>query len=204
MADFKKADATQDGEPTLQSLDAKITKLTSAMDSIVEKMTKDAEEEKKATDAEEEKKTKDADEEKKAKDAEEVAKKTGDADEEKKTKDAEACAAKAMDAAVKREVAVAMDSYAVKFREEAAEKEELARKLTPFIGVFDHRKMSLTEVATHAVKALKLDVPAGQETAALGGYLQGKKPATPARTQGTGMDSKQKSTAVDAYINGSK
>lgn len=78
--------------------------------------------------------------------------------------------------------APAMDEKAVIGR--LAARDALVRRVTPLIGVFDHAGLTEAEVASYAVKKLKLNAPAGLERATLDGYLQsaavGATPTTPA------------------------
>ncbi|RIQ76130.1 DUF2213 domain-containing protein [Bordetella avium] len=58
-----------------------------------------------------------------------------------------------------------------------AERDKLAQRVTPHIGVFDHSSMaSAQEVATYAAKKLGLSVTSDSALHVLNGYLQGAKP----------------------------
>ena len=66
----------------------------------------------------------------------------------------------------------------------ASARDKLAREVSAVVGTFDHSEMTTAEVAAYAVKKLEITVPAGQEQAALTGYLAARKPST----VGFGMD----------------
>lgn len=75
-----------------------------------------------------------------------------------------------------------------------AQRDELAEKLSPFIGTFDHKSMTPVQVAKYGVEKLGLTgVTAGQEAVALNAYLHGRVPAhkQPVIT-GFGLDSAEK------------
>ncbi|WP_019573346.1 DUF2213 domain-containing protein [Curvibacter lanceolatus] len=57
------------------------------------------------------------------------------------------------------------------FAAQAARRDRLAVALSKHIGTFDHAEMTESEVAAYGVKKLGLSVAAGQEAAALAGYL---------------------------------
>jgi hypothetical protein len=79
-------------------------------------------------------------------------------------------------------------------------KNELASKLSGFIGTFDHADMTLDEVGAYAVDKLKIPgVAKGAEVSAITAYLHGRKPVY----EQTGMDkSEVVSASVDSYLNG--
>jgi hypothetical protein len=79
-------------------------------------------------------------------------------------------------------------------------KNELASKLSGFIGTFDHADMTLDEVGAYAVDKLKIPgVVKGAEVSAVTAYLHGRKPVY----EQTGMDkSEVVSASVDGYLNG--
>lgn len=89
---------------------------------------------------------------------------TKDADEEKKD-DKKDDKKDAMDAAAIRK------SLFV----EISHRDQLAKKLSPHIGVFDHAEMSLAEVAKYGVKKLGLNCKSGHEISILDGYLMAAK-----------------------------
>lgn len=57
------------------------------------------------------------------------------------------------------------------FAAQAARRDRMASALSKHIGTFDHAEMTEAEVAAYGVKKLGLSVAAGQEAAALAGYL---------------------------------
>lgn len=83
---------------------------------------------------------------------------------------------------------------------EISERDSLAKKLSPFIGVFDHSDKTLDEVAAYGVKKLGLKCKKGHESSILEGYLAAAK--TTAVTATAAMDSAPASSSsiVDAYL----
>lgn len=57
---------------------------------------------------------------------------------------------------------------------EVSERDGLVAKLSPLVGVFDHKTMTLDEVAKYGVKKLGLECADGQEHILLRGYLAAK------------------------------
>jgi len=53
-----------------------------------------------------------------------------------------------------------------------AKRDQLAAKLSPFIGTFDHSAMTEQQVAAYGIKKLNLTAPTGAEAAVLAGYMQ--------------------------------
>lgn len=88
---------------------------------------------------------------------------------------------------------------------EIAKRDDLASRLSGFIGTFDHAEKTLAEVASYGAEKLGLKgIPAGQEIYALEGYMHGRK--APALGEGVGMDGGlvKKSTEIDEYLSGTK
>ena len=93
----------------------------------------------------------------------------------------------AMDAAVTKAVKPLQDEIAAlkvsggpkAMVVEIAKRDELANKLSPFVGVFDHKEMTLTDVAKYGADKLKLPVEAGQEISSVQAYLHGRTPPRP-------------------------
>lgn len=171
-------------------------KAKEAADAAAVKAAKDAEEaetakkEKEAAD----KAAKDAaeEEEKKKKDAEDAE------EEEKKKKDA--MDSKERIAALESTVTTLQKRGVKDYLGEIKQRDQLASDLSQHIGTFDHSEMTVDEVAAYGVEKLKLTVDAGQEKAALAGYLQGSKKSTVAFA----LDAKPKSSEVDSYLTGTK
>lgn len=121
-------------------------------------------------------------------DAEEEEKKKA---EDKKAKDEAEAKEKekgAMDSAIKdltNQVETLKKEGFKSIMKEAAQRDELAEQVSQFVGTFDHSEMTKQEVATYGVEKLGIKCDKGQEIAALGGYLHGRKPDTTA----FGMDS---------------
>lgn len=171
-----------------------------------------AEAEEKAKKDVEDKKAKDAAEASDAEEAKakEVAdKKARDEAEEKKKDDEKGMDAKmlriAEDAAAK---ALKTAPTFADFAKEAKERDELAAKLVPVIGVFDHKEKTLAQVATYGVEKLGLKAPAGQEQVALDSFFVGRKAHS---TTGFALDARAKANGsskaaskISAHINGAK
>lgn len=182
------------GEDTMTPEEEK--KAKEAADAAAVKAAKDAEEaetakkEKEAAD----KAAKDAaeEEEKKKKDAEDAE------EEEKKKKDA--MDSKERIAALESTVTTLQKRGVKDYLGEIKQRDQLASDLSQHIGTFDHSEMTVDEVAAYGVEKLKLTVDAGQEKAALAGYLQGSKKSTVAFA----LDAKPKSSEVDSYLTGTK
>ena len=102
--------------------------------------------------------------------------------------------AKEVRALVAREVAKALagKSSAMDSKEvmrEIKQRDDLASRLSHFIGTFDASEMSHAEVAAYGIKKLEISAPKGSEAAVLHGYLHGR--ATPASRAVSAMDSKE-------------
>lgn len=59
---------------------------------------------------------------------------------------------------------------------QVGQRDELAEKLSGFIGTFDHKTMTLDAVAKYGVEKLGLTAPKGAELVALDAWLHGRKP----------------------------
>lgn len=96
-------------------------------------------------------------------------------EDEKKDKEA---MDKAMDAAITKKVSEQIESFkktALKqITRDAVQRDELAGQLSNFVGTFDHSEMSREEVAAYGVKQLGIKCDAGQEFAALSGFLHNR------------------------------
>ncbi len=55
-------------------------------------------------------------------------------------------------------------------------RDELARKLTPFVGVFDHAPMTAQQVAEYGVEKLGIKCDKGTESVSLNAWMQGRTP----------------------------
>lgn len=94
----------------------------------------------------------------------------------------------------------AQDSMRVIMRE-ISSRDDLAKRLAPHIGVFDHKEKTLSEVAAYGAKKLGLKCAKGSEQAAVDGYLAGARVVKTA----TAQDSNQVvSSCIDAYLAGGK
>lgn len=99
----------------------------------------------------------------------------------------------------------AMDAVMMKkLVKEFSDKEKLADNLSHFVGVFDSREMTLSEVSQYGVSKLGLKCQKGHEQTALDAYFKGKKDSF--KPTSSAMDHKSTSTKgdplVEAYIRG--
>lgn len=85
---------------------------------------------------------------------------------------------------------------------QVSRRDALAKSLAPHIGTFDHAEMDEAEVAKYGVKKLGLNVPAGQEAAALAGYLA--RPASTTTTTTVAQDSSNGDNFVTRHLNKGK
>lgn len=191
---------TQTGEkkaPTLDSLAAAMDEISKVLSKIVAK----DEEEMKAAE------TKKADEEKAEADkkaADEAAAVEAAKTEKEKLEGDK----KGMDAMEKKLTAVQDELDTVKkngiktLLAEVSQRDQLAQRLAPFIGSFDHAEKTLSEVAEYGAEKLGLKCEKGQEKTALDGYLHGRD----APTAFVSVDSKDKKveSGMTAYLNGQK
>ena len=83
---------------------------------------------------------------------------------------------------------------------EISERDALVAQVSAHIGTFDHSKMLKQDVAVYATGKLGIKCVAGQEVAALQGFLHGRSPATPVLSAGDSNN--VPSSQVDDYING--
>lgn len=87
---------------------------------------------------------------------------------------------KTMDAKIKKlqtELSVVKDGQIKTLLREVSQRDALANRLAPFIGVFDHKEKSLNEVAQYAIKTLGIKCEAGQEIPVLNGFLLNRQPS---------------------------
>lgn len=82
---------------------------------------------------------------------------------------------------------------------EIAKRDDLARKLAPHIGTFDHSEMTLGEVAVYGAEKLKIEGAKGSEIVAVGAYLHNRTPMR--KLEATGLDSKD-TGSVNSYLTG--
>lgn len=109
----------------------------------------------------------------------------------------------AMDAAIKKLESAKPDPMAIAkaIAQDAADKSDLVGRLTPVVGVFDHSRMTCSEVAAYGVEKLGLTTPKGTEAVALDMYLRGR--SENSRPAARAADS-QPTGALAAYIAGKK
>jgi len=155
--EVKKADETKAAADAANIAEAiaGLTKRLDAMDSAIKALS--------ASDA----KAKDEGEEEIVKEDEE---KAVGAEEDKKAMDAMDSQVKALTAALD-----GMKKDGIKsLVKEVAARDELATKLAAHIGTFDHKEMTLNEVATYGAEKLGLKVEKGAERIALDGFLHNR------------------------------
>jgi hypothetical protein len=119
---------------------------------------------------------------------------------EAKAEDAEepkVAEAAAMDAKLKtvQEELHTLKSQGIKaLLNEVSQRDQLYKKLSAHVGVFDHADKTLAEVAEYGIKKLGLTVEKGHELTALNSYFAGRDVNSHARAANT-MDSKATKTA---------
>ena len=132
-----------------------------------------------------------------------------DAEEKKDDKKNEKKEGSGMDAAeriktLENEISSLKGGMTKSLLSEVAKRDELANKLSSFVGVFDHAEKTLGEVAAYGVEKLGIKCDKGQELAVLQGFLHNRSAKPEA---GFAFDSKEqggRDNEIDAYINGKK
>lgn len=131
-------------------------------------------------------------------------------DKDKDTSAAPAAAATAAEVVEdKAAPAAAMDAAEIERRvmDGIIKRDQLAAKLSPVIGTFDHASMTHEAVVAYGCQKLGIVADKGQEAAALSGYLQAKPANTPSAR--VAMDSAVtvgagKKSFVDSHLQGEK
>jgi hypothetical protein len=186
--DAKTCDAEGEGSAiTLESLNQRVNEIAEAVKKLAEAGMAKVGDEDKTTEK------KDSDEKPAEKEE------TKDAEEDKK--------APAMDAKLKQletEIAILKNNGIKTLLNEVSQRDQLSKKLSTHIGVFDHADKTLAEVAEYGVKKLNLTAEKGQEIAVLNGFFAAHdRHVNHARAANTStMDSKSADDSVAAYING--
>lgn len=137
---------------------------------------------------------------------------TEDEDKEEKEK------GQAMDAkAVKKMIADAVAPYKAKVAElekaqkamdssvvfkEVADRDELASKISWHVGVFDHKHMTLQQVAKYGVEKLEVPCDPGQEVPAIKAYLHNRHTKPKLYTGDSASSTSEGESLIDGYING--
>lgn len=103
---------------------------------------------------------------------------------------------KAQIKALSAKPAEAMDAKA--FATQMADRDQLARELSGFVGTFDHARMDLAGVAAYGCEKLGLKAPKGAELTAVKGYLHGRT-APHLLPAAQGMDSAQGTSILDSW-----
>lgn len=98
--------------------------------------------------------------------------------------------------ALKAKPAEAMDAKT--FATQLADRDQLARDLSGFVGAFDHARMDLAGVAAYGCEKLGLKAPKGAELTAVKGYLHGRT-APHLLPAAQGMDSAQGTSILDSW-----
>lgn len=178
--DSKELKKMADKEPTIGEVMGHINTLTDGLKGLKEGMDKMATDMKASMD----KKASDEDVDMSAEDKKAAEDKAAEdakcAADKKAAEDAKAKEAMdkkiGMDASeVKKLIDSEMTTFKKTFVADSIKKEELANKASNFVGTFDHREMSLAEVAQYCVKKLEITCDSGAELAALEGFFVAKK-----------------------------
>ncbi len=98
--------------------------------------------------------------------------------------------------ALKAKPAEAMDAKT--FATQMADRDQLARELSGFVGTFDHARMDLEGVAAYGCDKLGLKAPKGAELTAVKSYLHGRT-APHLLPAAQGMDSAQGTSILDSW-----
>lgn len=98
--------------------------------------------------------------------------------------------------ALKAKPAEAMDAKT--FATQMADRDQLARELSGFVGAFDHARMDLAGVAAYGCDKLGLRAPKGAELTAVKSYLHGRT-APHLLPAAQGMDSSQGTSIIDSW-----
>lgn len=72
-------------------------------------------------------------------------------------------------------VKAAMEEFKKTFATDSAEREDLIKKSSNFVGTFDHKDKSIPEIATYVAGKLGIECDKGTELSALKGYFAAKK-----------------------------
>lgn len=162
MTDKTTASAQDNKEPTLaQAMDA-IEALAKQVTTLTERVSSLA-----LDKEDDEKKAEDEDD----KDKEKEEGKDTDEDKEKDKESMDALDARIK--ALESRPAAAMDTKAI--LADITRRDALVKEVAPLIGTFDHATMDSAAVTAYAIGKLGIKVAAGQEEAALAGYLAGRK-----------------------------
>lgn len=99
--------------------------------------------------------------------------------------------------------ATAVKTMAAQF----SKRDALAKKVQPFVGVFDATEMDTTDVAKYAIEKLSIPTVDGAEVLAVEAWLHGRTPSRPAFAS-VAMDGAERKpghvSSVKAYINGAE
>lgn len=171
--------------------DAKLDKLTTALDTLVAKIAADEKEDDKD---DKDKKAEDADmeveggEKKKAED---------DEDDEDKEKDKKAMDSKM--AAMDAEIQTLKKGGIKAMVAEVSARDALASRLTKLVGTFDHSDKTADEVAAYGVEKLGIKCEKGHERTAVDFYLQGREVAGPEKVASMDQSTGQPSDKIASF-----
>lgn len=84
---------------------------------------------------------------------------------------------------------------------EISKRNELAERLSHFVGTFDHSEMTLQDVALYGVKKAEIPTVVGQEVSAVNAWLHGRKIPRPTHAMDTAATPNDKSS-VSKYLTG--
>lgn len=98
----------------------------------------------------------------------------------------------------------AMDAQERAFIGRIAKRDELAKKLSPIVGAFDHASMTYDDVVKYGCEKLSLTPEKGSEAATLAGYLAAKPAGVPPARVAVAMDTAAPAggSFVDKFIKG--
>jgi hypothetical protein len=88
------------------------------------------------------------------------------------------------------------------FMAEISSRDELAASLSAHVGVFDHKAMTLGEVAKYGVEKLAIACDSGHEVTAVRAYLKDRKAPSDFVSTFTGDASVKGESQIDAYLKG--
>jgi hypothetical protein len=83
---------------------------------------------------------------------------------------------------------------------EVAKRDDMAGKLSHFIGAFDHAEMTLSDVAKYAIDKLKIPTMDGQEVNSVTAWLHGRAVPKPVYGVVATVDNNDKKSSVLEYL----
>lgn len=125
-------------------------------------------------------------------------------DEDAEKKDEAIAAMDAQLKELKKELETLRGGATKQVLQDIAKRDELAKELSFVVGAFDHKSMTLADVAAYGINKLELKAESGAELATLDGYLKGRQASRPFQPRVVAQDSKAEQSPVAAYLNGGK